>query len=336
MIDFAEAAYDLEAAPDEWLPKLVAAGEPLLNRGLGVVAFTCRRPPQPGPLEIDQLHVAFGPDDLEQSIRRLESHLDMTLLWPIAKPGMPKSLSQATEDHDPQVFKLIMRYFSSAKDGLGIPAFDPDGRGVYLIPALPRVTTLSDRSRERWQMLAAHFGAGYRLRRALFDAHGEPPAPTDLPYGAEIVIDPTDFHVEEAQGAAKSPGALNALRAAALTLDRARGKMRESDPAKALEHWRALVRGRWSTVDWFDSDGRRYVLGVPNAPDVLDPRGLTERETQVVAFANLGLTNQMIGYNLGISKGRVSTLLTSAMRKLDVKTRAQLVKKLRDFGDIAE
>jgi len=44
----------------------------------------------------------------------------------------------------------------------------------------------------------------------------------------------------------------------------------------------------------------------------------------------------MIGYNLGISKGRVSTLLTSAMRKLGVRTRAQLVKKLRDFGDIAE
>ena len=336
MIDFAEAAYDLEAEPDEWLPRLVAAGEPVLNRGLGVVAFTCRRPQKPGPLEIEHLHVAFGSDELEQSIRRLVGDLDTKLLWPIAKPGMPKSLSQAAEDHDPQVFKLVMSYFSAAKDGLGIPAFDPDGRGVYLIPVLPRVTTLSERSRERWQMLAAHFGAGHRLRRALFDSHAERPTPTDLPYGAEILIDPTDFRVAEAQGAAKSPSALNALRDSAVTIDRARGRMRESDPAKALELWRALVRGRWSTVDWFDTDGRRYVLGIPNAPDVIDPRGLTERETQVVAYANLGLTNQMIGYNLGITKGRVSTLLTSAMRKLGVKTRAQLVKTLRDFGDVFE
>ncbi len=336
LIDFVEAAYDLEAGPRQWLPRLVEAGEPVLNQSLGVVAFTCRRPLEPGPLEIDQIHVAFGPSDLEQGVRRLARELDLRLLWPLAKPGMPKSLSHAAEDHDPRLFDLVMSYFSSAKDGLGIPAFDPDGHGVYLIPALPRITTLSDRSRGRWQMLAAHFGAGYRLRRALFQAHGNPTAPTDLPYGAEIVIDPTDFHVQEAQGPAKAPGALRALRDAALALDRARGQMRESDPAKALELWRALVRGRWSTVDWFDTDGRRYVLGVPNAPDVVDPRGLTERETQVVAFANLGLTNEMIGYNVGISKGRVSTLLTSAMRKLHVKTRAQLVKKLHDFGDVAD
>jgi DNA-binding CsgD family transcriptional regulator len=84
-------------------------------------------------------------------------------------------------------------------------------------------------------------------------------------------------------------------------------------------------------VDWFDSDGRRFVLALPNAPQINDPRGLTERESQVVAYAVLGQSNKMIGYRLGLSKSRVSMLLRSAMRKLGVRTRSQLVIKLRDF-----
>jgi len=111
--------------------------------------------------------------------------------------------------------------------------------------------------------------------------------------------------------------------------------MRESDPGRALELWKALVRGRWSTVDWFDSDGRRFVLGLPNPPNVSDPRGLTEREEQVVAYALSGQTNKLIAYQLGLSMGRVSTLMSSAMRKLGMQTRAQLIKKFRDFGSIS-
>jgi DNA-binding CsgD family transcriptional regulator len=84
-------------------------------------------------------------------------------------------------------------------------------------------------------------------------------------------------------------------------------------------------------VDWFDTDGRRFVLALPNAPHVTDPRGLTERESQVVAYAVLGQTNKMIAYRLGLSKSRVSMLLRGAMRKLNVQTRAQLVLKMRDF-----
>jgi DNA-binding NarL/FixJ family response regulator len=107
--------------------------------------------------------------------------------------------------------------------------------------------------------------------------------------------------------------------------------MRETDPLRALELWKALVRGRWSTVDWFDVDGRRYVIGIPNAPGLDDPRGLTDREMQVVAYVYAGLTNKMIGYHLGLSEGRISGLLSSAMHKLKVQNRAQLVKRMKDF-----
>jgi len=332
LIDFTEAAYDLEREPDEWLPKLLEAGAPVIDHGLGAFAVTCMRPPQGASLTIDGLHVASGPADLADRVMRLQKEMPPSLLWLLSRPTMPKTLSEAAEENL-DALRLIMCHFDFAKDGLGMSAFDPNGRGVYLIAPLPKVTTLSESARERWQMLAAHFGAGYRLRRALGDGAREPA--TDLPHGAEAVIDPSSFRVTDAQGQAKSPDALNALRDAALQVDRARGRMRNSDPEQALALWKALVRGRWSTVDWFDSDGRRFVLGLPNAPDVADPRGLTKREMQVVAYVVCGQTNKLIGYNLGLSKGRVSTLVRSAMRKMGVQTRAQLVSKLHDFGSLS-
>ncbi len=329
LIDFAEAAYDLELEPRDWLPKLLEAGAPVFDHGLGVFAVTCTRPPQGASLVIDGMHVSSGPDDLVERVMRLQQEMPPSLLWLLSRPTMPKTLSEAADDNL-EAFKLVMRHFDFAKDGLGMSSFDPNGRGVYLLAPLPKVTTLSDKSRERWQMLAAHFGAGHRLRRALRETRSEPA--TDLPHGAEVVIDPTTFRVTEAQGQAKSRDARNALREAAVQVDLARGRMRESDPEKALELWKALVRGRWSTVDWFDSDGRRYVLGLPNAPGVDDPRGLTEREMQIVALVLCGQTNTMIGYQLGLSKGRISTLLRSAMRKIGVPSRAQLIAKYHTLG----
>jgi DNA-binding CsgD family transcriptional regulator len=334
VIDFVEAAYDLEVDRGDWLPKVIEAGVPVLDHGHGLLAISCTRPPEPGPLVVHKLYMSPGARDYIRGVERLQTDLETGFLWPLTRPGIPKTLSEVTDAHDPTAFRTIMRYFAFAKDGLGINAFDPSGRGVFLIAGLPAVTTLSERARERWHMLAAHLSAGYRLRRALAQHASKDSPETQLPFGAEIVIDPSDFKVTDAAGQAQSRPALASLRRAAKQIDSARGAMRESDPERALDVWRALVRGRWSTVDWFDSDGRRYVLGIPNAPDVLDPRGLTERELQVVSYVFYGLTNKMVAYHLGISKGRVSTLLHSAMRKLGVSTRAQLIKKLKDFEPI--
>jgi DNA-binding CsgD family transcriptional regulator len=110
--------------------------------------------------------------------------------------------------------------------------------------------------------------------------------------------------------------------------------MRREDPEKALEIWKALVDGSWSMVDWFDSDCRRFVLSHPNPPDLKDPRGLSERERQVTTYVCLGETNKLISYRLGIAQSKVSTTLKSAMHKLGVQTRPQLVEKLRAFESV--
>jgi DNA-binding CsgD family transcriptional regulator len=334
IIDFTEAAYDLQAADGGWLSALMRAGTPVLDHGLGIFALACIRPPEPGSLLIDDAYLSSSRPELARGLMRLQDELDLEILWSVSRPGMPKTLSEVCAEHDPGAFEQIMRYFDFARDGLGLSAFECSGRGVFLIAPLAEVTSLTPRSRERWQMLAAHFGAGYRLRRAL-PPGGETPV-EGLPCGAEAVIEPRCFRVMDAQGPATSRGALDALRGAALKVDRARGRMRRTDPQQALEIWQALVRGRWSTVDWFDSDGRRFVLAMPNAPDMGDPRGLTEREHQAVAYAACGQTNKMIGYHLGLSKSRVSVLLSSAMRKLRVSNRAQLVSRFRHFAVAAQ
>jgi DNA-binding CsgD family transcriptional regulator len=204
---------------------------------------------------------------------------------------------------------------------------------VVIVAPLAEVTRLSPQDAQRWQMLAAHVDAGNRLRQSL--QHGDDlrdeRAASDLPHDAEAIFDARSLRVTDAVGRAKEPAATQRLRQAAVAVDRARGKMRKTDPEKALEIWKALVRGRWSIVDWFDSDGRRFVLAIPNEPHLTDPRGLTERESQVVAYAALGNTNKMIAYHLGLSTSRVSMLLRSAMRKLAIRTRAQLVEQMRDF-----
>ena len=91
-----------------------------------------------------------------------------------------------------------------------------------------------------------------------------------------------------------------------------------------------MVAGAWSTgLTRTDADSfSRY----RTPPDLRDPRGLTEQERQVVTYVPLGETNKLIAYRIGLSPGRVSILLKSAIHKLGVNTRTQLVRKLGPLG----
>jgi len=118
------------------------------------------------------------------------------------------------------------------------------------------------------------------------------------------------------------------LRAAAQQLDQSRPVPGE-DAARAIRLWEGLLRGQWTLVDWFDSDGRRFIIARVNPPSHGQRRGLTTRERQVTLSAALGESNKVTGYQLGLSPSRVSALLKTAMHKLGVRTKAQLVVMVR-------
>ena len=135
--------------------------------------------------------------------------------------------------------------------------------------------------------------------------------------------------VQTAPPAARTLPAKELLRRAARQLDRSPYILRHGDADRAIHLWEGLVRGRWTLVDWFDADGRRFIIAKLNPLRDGVPRGLTARERQVALSAALGESSKSTGYQLGISPSRVSALLKAAMRKLGVRSKAQLVVMVR-------
>lgn len=332
IIDFTEGAYDLAIADEDWLPTLLRRGLPVLEQGLGVAGYEYGRPPCGGDIQIMGVHVASGPKDFAERHLRALATTEPDVLREQLYPGAATTGSEQVKlTQRPQDLEHYISHVDYCKDVLFLTAVDLRGAGVAIVAPLAEVTTLSRQDSERWQMLAAHLETGHRLRRDLSTPATGESGGTELPLGAEAVFEARDFPLTDAVGPAQQSVATQKLREAAIRIDRARGTLRRDDPDEALGIWKAMVRGRWSMIDWFDSDERRYVLALPNSPNTPDPRGLTERENQVVAAAILGHSNKMIAYRLGLSTSRVSTVLRSATRKLGFRTRAQLVKQLRDL-----
>jgi DNA-binding CsgD family transcriptional regulator len=185
--------------------------------------------------------------------------------------------------------------------------------------ALPDITRVPRREVDVWGMCAAHIGAALRLRRTLCE---------DPFADAEAVLEPSGAFAH-AESPAQPSSARAALRDAVIASERARGSMRRAEPDRALELWQALVAGRWSLIEHFDTDGHRYLVARKNDPAVADPRGLSLRERQVAAYAALGHPVKLIGYELGLAPSTVSKHLKCAMTKLGVSAPAELMQVVR-------
>jgi DNA-binding NarL/FixJ family response regulator len=89
--------------------------------------------------------------------------------------------------------------------------------------------------------------------------------------------------------------------------------------------WRGLVEGDWSIVDRYDLAGRSYLVARKNAPSVAKLRALTEQEREILTCAASGQSNKQIGYEVGLSIGSISSHVMSALRKMGLRSRAELV-----------
>ncbi|MFW6050713.1 MAG: helix-turn-helix transcriptional regulator [Myxococcota bacterium] len=314
-IDIVEAAYRPSDGREEWLRGIAsaAAASPSLNGGFGVFAFEVviedNRPHITPPL----VHVGGGS---REHARILEDIHDTAPTETIAATyGAGRSwvvlrdtLGGEQFDREPW---LAAARAAHVRDGTAIIAFGTNGRAC-VIGALQRRAVRRPTPAEQDQLdrVAVHLTAAQRL---YYQA-----API------EAILE-TDGRCAHAEGLAKSRPAREALREAARRMDRARAGMRRNDAARALELWQGLVTGRWSLVDRFESDGRRYLVARLNAPELCDPRRLTPRERQVVREAALGRSNKLIAYSLGLGASTVRTHLARAMRKLGIRHRQELL-----------
>lgn len=89
--------------------------------------------------------------------------------------------------------------------------------------------------------------------------------------------------------------------------------------------WLALVGGRWSIVDAFERDGRRYFLACRNETLAVESLALTPREHVVAHMVAMGRPNKLIAYSIGLATSTISYHLATAMKKVGVVSRLELV-----------
>lgn len=316
LVQVIEACYRPASSDHVWLRRVLRAVQPVLRPGTGVLGhfFDVADPFHPrawgaarsGAVDAGWSETMYGmfsslpPPLIDQVYRR-------------PRPGITASqlVGPAAWKQNPQRREWLPR---GIQDSIGVVCTDVTQRGCVLMTTLPRITTVPRRQTMQLRRLAVHVAAGLRLRRGAR-------ASTD----GEAILHP-DGRVAHAESAAKPAAAREALRVFARTVDRARAKLRSSDPDQALRMWEGLAAGRWSLVDHFDTDGRRYLVAHRNDPELAAPNALTQGERQVAGYAAMGHANKFIAYELGLSASTVSTHLGSAMLKLGVRSRAELAR----------
>jgi DNA-binding CsgD family transcriptional regulator len=166
-----------------------------------------------------------------------------------------------------------------------------------------------------FERLAAHLTSAIRLRQSVGDSKRAP--------AGVFSVRGTLLNSE---GDAEIAGASDHLRRAVLAFDRHRTRDGRKDVELTTLRWTPLVQSRWSLLDDFDSDGRRFVVAVDNRPPTRAPRAdFSEREHQVMTQAHLGHSNKLIAYELGLSASTVRVLLHRAAKKLGAATRAEAI-----------
>jgi DNA-binding CsgD family transcriptional regulator len=321
-VSIIEAAYRLDLAEVEWLRGIADAALTCVDDGLGVVVYTFDASDpaafRPGRLvaagtskSIDFTHMlATTPDLGEEIVRKLYLPSPPALL--LSECLGPAAVTPSTA---PEPIRRNMLEQGIA-DTIGIRGIDPSGKGVMVGVPLSSARRLAPRRRRVLAQIAAHLAAGWRLRHGL----ERDTSPLEQ---ADGVLDARG-NVEHLRDVDASREDLHALRAAAQRISRSR-RLRSSDPRRSVALWEALVAGRWSLVEHFERDGRRYLLVKRNDPNITDPRALTLRERQVVTYARLGHSNKLIAYELGLAPSTVSQQLRSGLAKLGLGSRVALV-----------
>jgi DNA-binding CsgD family transcriptional regulator len=310
-----EAAYRVELGQREWLEEIGRTMQAVNASTLGALAvlYDATRPDWIVPVD-------FGSRDLPPAFAE-GLFTGPPVLADEAKAVIDayRSLGVVALRNSPVPKSWLDRY-AVLLDQLGIGdvlcvnATDPTHHGCLVL--LPSSGIALPASRTRlWRRLGAHVAAGVRLRRSLDELAKAAVAATDH---AEAILSPNG-RVEHASGPATADAARDRLRESIARVERARSQKPTPDEAVAL--WEALVAGRWSVIEHFERDGKRYYLAHRNDPELAPDRALTVREQQVLAYAELGHSNKLIAYSLGLATSTVSTLLTSARSKLGLRAK---------------
>lgn len=312
-----EVAYDVEKPDLAWLGGVHEAIAENLDAGMGCSAFLYDARDVKA-LELRAM-VGVSQDHDRMIMRAIEASSPERVRW-VFRTQTCRTASEGPDWERQPAAQLFRQW--GIEDILFVNGLDPSGIGCFFTAKLARRRAVSRATSLLWSHVAAHLAAGYRLQRRLAK-------PKRARRPAEAAVLSPSGRVEHAEGDAKAESALTALRDSVRALERARGRLRRDDPPEAVRSWRALVSARWSLVDRFESDGRRYVIARSNEPIVSGPSALSERERQVMAYVVAGHWNKLIAYEMGIAPSTVRVLLTRAMAKLGARSRDEAIAIMR-------
>lgn len=223
----------------------------------------------------------------------------------------------------PEFEAMIDGVSTPGHESLGFCVGDGRGTGLALGSFVPAGTRMTARDRERWFRIVAHLGSAIRLRTRFAPGRGS----------AEAVFTPSGG-IEHLAPSLVEGTTRDALVDAVQRLARAKA-MRRSSPDDALALFRALVEGRYSVVDWIDTDGKRFVVAHENPMPRGSLRALGPREAQVAERMVEGRSNSEIGYLLGLAPGTVNRIARDVLAKLGGARRADLPTLFERGVDVA-
>jgi DNA-binding CsgD family transcriptional regulator len=320
VLSIIEAAYAEVDDADAWLDGALAAMHAQLDEGGGVLARRFHVRPDSVWQGVTRA-IGVSPEEVAATDRAAAFLKDLPVPEAMAVarqmfPLAPVATRLSQLIGRPMMTKLVTDYPRPVKDSLGIIAADPSGHGCVFFRNEHQPRPLSGRATALWERIAAHLVTGYRLAR---EGQGR----------AEAVLDPAGKVLHREDEVTRNDA--STLSEAAKGIDRARGRLRRVDPDRALALWQGLVSGRWSLVDQFDHDGRRFVVAKRNAISPRKWKALSPREAQILAYLAEGQAPKLIGYQLGLSTSTVSTDVARMIRKLSVSSRLELITAYRAY-----
>ena len=302
-IEVIETIYRLEGDEHAWLQRIAEVLEPAMSNGMGVHAFTYDLTGARVNLHTSVEHrPAFASssviDVVGWSEAPMTSGVSYDDMW---RRCCFSSCARATPfERHPAARAHGMREL------LALNAIDASGHGVFVGAPLTQVCDVPAGEARLWMRVTAHLTAALRLR----GRHGAAPVAVLSPNG----------RIEHVDDPARLGPHREARRAAVVRIERARGASRRDGD----QLWRPLVKGRYTLVDRFEANGRRYVVAYDTRPTAaLD--ALTEREREIVAAIADGQSSKHVAFSLGVSDATVRVLLARAAKRLGLATRDELV-----------
>lgn len=325
ILDCLAASYRLDLDGAAYVRNMVEVAAPILDRGLGVMAYTYEVRGASDPV-IDHVALSkrFDPAWLPPFYAAIEAaKVD------VGSPEHPTGFhawghltcGQASAIPAMRPILPFFTHIGGSVDAFAVNALDASGHGLWIGAPLPTTKREPAVHFRLFTRLAAHLTSGFRLRRSAGEVKPRP--------SAILSARGKMLHAENDDGVV---AAREELRDAALAFEGARTKKLRADVDRATERWRPLVESRWSLLDDFDSDGKRFVVAVENSPPTRPPRkDLSEREHEVLTQAHMGHSNKVIAYELGLSDSTVRVLLHRAARKLGASTREQAIARFDEL-----